>query len=128
LKVKSEGQLRWKLQDSIAELQQVRIGDATEGKSQASLVRIKVEVGMKWVASDGSAGVTEVEKTNPAPEASDAPWLLFHVVSSSGAGSMSRHRYIACTYTNGGAPPTATPRSRGETVRVPYRAQYRMYH
>jgi hypothetical protein len=41
LKVKSEGQLSWKLQDSIAELQEVRIADATEGKSQGSLVRIK---------------------------------------------------------------------------------------
>lgn len=123
---KEGGRLKWELRDNTAELEEVRVPGAKEGKD-ALLMRIRLEAGTKWVASDGSVGVTEMEKTIPAPETSDAAWLLLRVVKSNGKGLMSHHRYIARTYTDGGAPPNAPPKRRDETFRVAYRAQYRMY-
>jgi len=91
------------------------------------VLRIQIVNGMKWLASDGSSAIAQVEKSASAPEKTDAAWTSFRVVNSAGEGVLSSHTFVQQVYTDGGAAPEAPPERRGEVARRKFRAQYWMY-
>lgn len=85
--------------------------------------------GPLWKYKDGSAVKGEVIATNPAPDPTAIPWLLFKVADSKGTGLMTRVDSIRRTATHGGlAPTTGCDAEHLNTIaRIPYTADYTFY-
>ncbi len=118
--------LVWKATETVEDLAEFR--DPTSPQKREPPVKIHIGKGSKWVADDGSAATVRAEKSAPAPVSTNAPWVLFKIVTSAGRGILSTHSFIQCVYTDGGGPPARPPKTAGQVVRVPYRAQYWLYH
>src|SRR5215510_1237173 len=116
------GKLTWTLKGSRATLTIVDINGVTTKPVQVQLLP-----GPVWSAADGSTATGELEKTHPAPEKTDTPWVLFKVIKTSGSGILTAQRYIQCVFTRGGQAPEGAPSRPGETREVPYYAQYITY-
>jgi len=116
------GKLTWTLRGSRATLTIVDTNGVTTKPVQVQLLP-----GPVWSAADGSTATGELEKTAPAPEKTDTPWVLFKVIKTNGSGILAAQRYIQCVFTEGGQPPETAPSRPGETREVPYYAQYITY-
>ena len=81
-----------------------------------------------WEAADGSkvSGV-KVQQAN-SPDAAAIPWLLLHAAAAGGNGTLTGTVLIQRIRTKGGkAPATANNLNKGQSVEVPYTAEYLFY-
>jgi len=62
-----------------------------------------------------------------SPDTTAIPWLLLEAVSTSGPGIYNSVTYIQRANTKGGLPPAGPGSFIGETVQVPYTAEYYFY-
>jgi hypothetical protein len=86
-----------------------------------------------WTAPDGSRARWSVETSVNAPQAGDAPWVLFRSVADGapgpavpGGGLLGAVTYVQQIGTAGGAPPGTAARI-GDRVDVPYTGIYAFY-
>jgi Protein of unknown function (DUF3455) len=89
--------------------------------------------GLTWTAPDGTRVSWSVETSVSAPEAGNAPWVLFRSVAlgtpehaTHGGGLLGTVTYVQQLATEGGAPPDTTA-PIGHRVDVPYTAIYAFY-
>jgi hypothetical protein len=120
------GKLNWENKGSIAKLFEVSSGETFNQKGQSQEL-VRLLPGSTWSAADGSTIVGELQKTFPAPEQTEMPWLLFKIIKASGKGILSDVIYVQCVFTEGGQPPSVANARKGAVGRVPYRAQYIFY-
>jgi hypothetical protein len=120
-----QDKLVWELRYITANLS-VAGAAVPDEQRQAATVWLSPE--QIWSASDGSTATGEVVKEFPAPGKTDAPWLLYRVTDASGGGILSGVRYVQRIFTIGGLPSPYRPHRPGEVLRVPYHAQYLLYH
>jgi Protein of unknown function (DUF3455) len=81
-----------------------------------------------WEAADGSkvSGI-KVQQAN-SPDSASIPWLLLHAAVTGGSGTLAAAIFIQRVRTNGGkAPATAERLYKGQSVEVPYTAEYLFY-
>ena len=83
-------------------------------------------VGPTWESNSGSK-VVGARMYGCSPDTTAIPWLLLEAVSTGGPGIYSSVTYIQRVNTNGGLPPTGPGSFIGETVQVPYTAEYYFY-
>jgi Protein of unknown function (DUF3455) len=85
--------------------------------------------GPHWQADDGSRIDGRVRASAPAGTADAIPWLLLTAQASGPKGAFSRVTSVQRINTRGGVAPTAPchAEARGTVVRVPYRADYRLF-
>ncbi len=95
---------------------------------QKEKLELQVTPELVWTASDGSAAETRLVKSFAAPESGDANWELYEVIRTTGKGVLSNVSYIQRLFTRGGQPPAGAPDRGLDTVRVPFQAQYVLYH
>ncbi len=81
-----------------------------------------------WEAADGSTVVgLKVQQAN-SPDSLAIPWLLLKMAATTGNGILTPVAFIQRIYTKGGkAPATADRQHAGQTVEVPYTAEYLFY-
>jgi len=114
------GKLLWNARGAAAEFEEA--GQSTQNRLSIRLTKDSV-----WSASDGSTAVTELERSAPAPDGTDAPWTLLKITKSSGRGLLEHEGYVQCVYTHAGLAPAKAPAKRGEIARVRYFAQCRLW-
>lgn len=85
--------------------------------------------GPHWRAEDGSRVDGELKSSAAAPATGAIPWLLLAARSSGPQGAFSKVTSIQRINTAGGVAPAAACNrdSAGNVVRVPYRADYRLF-
>lgn len=85
--------------------------------------------GPVWSGPDGSRVLGSVRSRVDAPVAASIPWLLLSTRSTGGAGAFSGVTHIQRLHTEGGIAPAGgcDTRTLGQRVRVPYRADYRLF-
>jgi Protein of unknown function (DUF3455) len=85
--------------------------------------------GPHWQANDGSRMVGKVMASAPTPMPGAIPWLLLRAESAGPSGTFSRVTHIQRLNTHEGTAPAApcTPQRIGETARVAYTADYRLF-
>jgi len=83
-------------------------------------------VGPTWESNSGSK-VIGARMYGCQPDANAIPWLLLKAVSTSGPGIYSAVTYIQRLNTKGGLPPASPGSFIGETVQIPYSAEYYFY-
>ena len=83
-------------------------------------------VGPTWESNSGSK-VVGARLYGCQPDSSAIPWLLLEAVSTSGPGIYSSVTYIQRLNTKGGLPPAGPGSFVGETVQIPYTAEYYFY-
>ena len=82
--------------------------------------------GPTWESNSGSTAVgARLFGCTPDPTA--IPWLLLQAVSNGGHGIFSSVTYIQRVNTTGGVAPAVPGSSVGETVQIPYTAEYYFY-
>ena len=95
--------------------------------AQTGSVKVQISPDGKWSASDASTAVVTNQVVFPAPETTDASWLLLKANSTSGRGILAGMTYAQRAFTDGGAPPATPPERAGAQVRAPYHAQYILF-
>ena len=81
-----------------------------------------------WELSDGSLISGVKLQQAPSPDSDAIPWLLLRGVVESGKGSLANIAFIQRLYTHGGsAPKKADQSQKGQTLQVPYTAEYLFY-
>ncbi len=85
--------------------------------------------GPTWEALDGSRVTGRVEARDAGPDVAAIPWLLLSASSTSGSGKLTDVVSIQRLKTVGGQAPVSgcSADTVDQTVRVPYRAEYRFY-
>jgi hypothetical protein len=81
--------------------------------------------GPTWRLNDGSEVKGKAVANQPSPEEGSVPWLLLQAIPDSGKGQFAAVAYIRRTNTHGGAAPKEA--CTGDTLSVPYRADYTFY-
>ena len=71
--------------------------------------------------------VTAVDRLASSPEGTDTDWVLFRALHNVGGGALHDVTYIQQVYTHAGHAPAEPPKRPGETVKVPYVADYWLY-
>lgn len=82
--------------------------------------------GPTWQSNSGSK-VVGARLYGCTPDATAIPWLLLEAVSTSGPGIYSSVTYIQRVNTVSGLPPSGPGSFIGETVQIPYAAEYYFY-
>ena len=82
--------------------------------------------GPTWKSNSGSA-VVGARLFGCTPDATAIPWLLLEAVSNNGPGIFSSVTYIQRVNTTGGLAPAGPGSVIGETVQIPYTAEYYFY-
>jgi hypothetical protein len=82
--------------------------------------------GPTWESNSGSK-VVGARMYGCSPDPNSIAWLLLEAVSTSGPGIYSSVTYIQRVNTKGGLPPSAPGSYVGETVQIPYTAEYYFY-
>jgi hypothetical protein len=82
--------------------------------------------GPTWESNSGST-VVGARLFGCTPDTTAIPWLLLEAVSTGGPGIFSSVTYIQRVNTIGGVAPAGPGSSIGETVQVPYKAEYYFY-
>jgi hypothetical protein len=81
-----------------------------------------------WQLSDGSLISGVKLQQAPSPDSDAIPWLLLRGVAPSGKGNLANVVFIQRLYTHGGlAPKSADQSQKGQTLQVPYTAEYLFY-
>ena|ERR1044072_2222511 len=83
-------------------------------------------VGPTWESNSGSK-VVGARMYGCQPDTTAIPWLLLEAVSTSGPGIYSSVTYIQRVNTKGGLAPAGPGSFIGETVQIPYTAEYYFY-
>ena len=85
--------------------------------------------GPTWTLADGSRIVGSVRGRADAPRRDAIPWLLLETRSTGTAGRLSAVHRVQRVHTEGGIAPATGCDARhiGTQVRVPYRADYRLF-
>jgi len=83
-------------------------------------------VGPTWESNSGSK-VVGARLYGCSPDTTAIPWLLLEAVSTSGPGIYSSVTYIQRANTTGGLAPAGPGSFLGETVQIPYTAEYYFY-
>ena len=82
--------------------------------------------GPTWESNSGSKVVAK-RLFDCSPDSTAIPWLLLQTVSTNGPGIFSSVTYIHRVNTTGGLVPTAPGSLVGESIEVPYTAEYYFY-
>ena len=82
--------------------------------------------GPTWESNSGSK-VVGSRLYGCAPDPTAIPWLLLEMVSTAGPGIYNSVTYVQRVNTVGGLPPAYTGLIAGQTVEVPYTAEYFFY-
>jgi hypothetical protein len=82
--------------------------------------------GPTWESNSGSK-VVGARMYSCQPDTTAIPWLLLEAVSTSGPGIYSSVTYIQRVNTKGGLAPAGPGSFIGETVQIPYTAEYYFY-
>ena len=82
--------------------------------------------GPAWQSNSGSK-VVGARLFGCTPDTTAIPWLLLEAVSTAGPGIFSSVTYIQRVNTTGGLAPSAPGSAIGETVQIPYTAEYYFY-
>jgi hypothetical protein len=82
--------------------------------------------GPTWESNSGSK-VVGARLFGCQPDPTAIPWLLLEAVSTSGPGIFSSVTYIQRVNTKGGLAPAGPGSFIGETVQIPYSAEYYFY-
>lgn len=82
--------------------------------------------GPTWESNSGSK-VVGARMYGCQPDSNSIPWLLLEAVSTGGPGIYSSVTYIQRLNTKGGLPPAGPGSLIGETVQIPYTAEYYFY-
>lgn len=82
--------------------------------------------GPVWESNSGSK-VTAARLFGCSPDPTAIPWLLLEAVSTQGPGIFSTVTYVQRVNTTGGLAPAGPGSSIGETVQIPYTAEYYFY-
>ena len=82
--------------------------------------------GPAWESNSGSK-VVGARLFGCSPDPNAIPWLLLEAVSTNGPGIFSSVTYVQRVNTTGGLAPAGPGSSVGETVRIPYTAEYYFY-
>lgn len=77
-----------------------------------------------WESESGSLVVGSRYAPPVTVDADAIPWLLLEAVQNEGPGIFKRTAFIQRVNTTGGLAPARPPRRLGQTVRVPYTAEY----
>jgi len=81
-----------------------------------------------WELSDGSLICGVKLQQASSPDSVAIPWLLLRGIAESGKGSLTNVVFIQRLYTHGGLAPKMADRSqKGQTLQVPYTAEYLFY-
>jgi hypothetical protein len=81
-----------------------------------------------WELSDGSIISGAKLQQAPSPDNGAIPWLLLRGITESGKGTLTQVSFIQRLYTHGGTAPEKADRSQqGQTLEVPYTAEYLFY-
>ena len=83
-------------------------------------------VGPTWESNSGSK-VVGARMYGCQPDTTAIPWLLLEAVSTGGPGIYSPVTYIQRVNTKGGVAPAGPGSFIGETVQIPYTAEYYFY-
>jgi hypothetical protein len=83
-------------------------------------------VGPTWESNSGSK-VVGARLYGCSPDPTAIAWVLLEAVSTSGPGIYSSVTYIQRLNTKGGLPPSGPGSFIGETVQIPYTAEYYFY-
>ena len=83
-------------------------------------------VGPTWQSNSGSK-VVGARMYGCQPDTTAIPWLLLEAVSTGGPGIYSSVTYIQRVNTKGGLAPAGPGSFIGETVEIPYTAEYYFY-
>jgi len=82
--------------------------------------------GPTWASNSGST-VVGARLFGCTPDPTAIPWLLLEAVSTGGPGIFSSVTYIQRVNTTGGTAPAVPGSAIGETIEVPYTAEYYFY-
>ena len=82
--------------------------------------------GPTWESDSGSK-VVGARLNGCSPDTTAIPWLLLEAVSTGGPGIYSSVTYIQRVNTKGGLAPAGPGSFIGETVQIPYTAEYYFY-
>lgn len=80
--------------------------------------------GPTWESESGSKVVGAVVQPTAIVDPDSIPWLLLRAVSTQGPGVFAKTTYVQRVNTTGGKAPARSGDYVGETVRVPYTADY----
>src|SRR4051812_13685188 len=83
-------------------------------------------VGPTWESNSGGK-VVAARMYGCQPDATAIPWLLLEAVSTSGPGIYNSVTYVQRVNTKGGVAPAGPGSFIGETVQIPYTAEYYFY-
>jgi Protein of unknown function (DUF3455) len=83
--------------------------------------------GPTWKSSIDGSKVRGKIAAHAAPTSDAVPWLLLAAVSHEGNGIFSSATYIQRIHTTGGNAPAVDDAKEGDTLRVPYTADYVFY-
>jgi uncharacterized protein (TIGR03118 family) len=83
--------------------------------------------GPTWEAADGSKVTGAVIQPTATVDPTAIPWLLLTATNAGGPGVIADTTYVHRVNTSGGRAPSAPGSVIGETVRVPYTADYFFY-
>lgn len=117
--------LTWTVRETTADLT-TPAENSHPGAASNATVRVHLGPGWVWTAADGSSLTGSLEKTTPAPQQRDIPWMLFRA-QPRGQGVLSGVRYIQLVQTHAGRRPARAPARAGEEIKVPFYAQYWVY-
>jgi len=86
--------------------------------------------GPTWEYVDESKVIGQVLQRSASPLVDTVPWLLLAAIGHEGEGKFADVTFIQRVNTVGGAAPAtgADAASEGEEIRVPYTAEYYLYH
>jgi hypothetical protein len=83
--------------------------------------------GPTWEAADGSKVTGAVIQPTATVDPTAIPWLLLTATNAGGPGVIANTTYIHRVNTSGGRAPSTPGSVIGETVRIPYTADYFFY-
>jgi hypothetical protein len=81
-----------------------------------------------WETDEGSkVSGKKIQQAN-SPDCAAIPWLLLQATAASGNGRLTRVNFIQRIRTKGGkAPATGGKQNKGQSIEVPYTAEYLFY-
>ena len=100
--------------------------EATLFNDEGTVV-VKHFAGPTWESTDGSKVRGAVIQPTATVDPTAIPWLLLAATNAGGPGVLANTQYIHRVNTSGGRTPSFPGSAIGETIRVPYTADYFFY-
>ena len=81
-----------------------------------------------WESTDGSKVIGAKLAQVNSPDGNGIPWLLLKVTVTTGTGILTPATFVQRVNTKGGKAPVVANKSlKGQTAKIPYRAEYLFY-